>query len=471
MLGIGITYLLGRIHATPWGAHVNDDDVELAPSQFRMCRALYAVTRTNVQLHPRRAAIDAAVETLACAGPPSYRVPPSTPSHTRHYLPSRQHSPSRPGETDRVLDAFLAISPEDELQVWWDVTLDDELRDALSAAVRAVPYLGRSESLCTMRLLDEREPCEALNVVPDAAERSSGVADATTELLCVTAEAPLDVLGVDVTTMRRKRLRQPVGTLFVRYAVSPSDWEREAREPARDGPTIARFRVADSRRPSFREAVALADAMRTALQSRYGRRNGRAQSPCFSGRNGGAPRSDQHLHAHYLVTPDAEGRRADHIVVWAPEGFSSSEVEALATLGVVHHWSFESELRVALTALGTEDELGLASLLGESAHWRSLTPFALPRHPKQRGGRVVDAPEEQIAREWSRRRPDGPELTSVRLVPGDWHTFRRTRPGVARLGAPMLVGAELQFAQPVRGPIALGALSHFGLGLFEAVGA
>lgn len=470
MLGIGIQYILGRIHATPWGTHVNDGAVELAPSQFRMCRALYAVARTNVLLQPRRAAIDAAVETLACADPPSYRVPPSTPSHTRHYLPSRQHSPSQPGETDRVLDAFLAISPEDELQVWWDATLDDEAREALSAAARAVPYLGRSESLCTMRVLDEQEPHGALNVVPTE-ERAAGVAATTTELLCVTADAPLDVMGVDVSTMRRKRLRQPVGTRFVTYAVSPPDRTGEDREPPRAGPTIARFRVADSRRPSFREAVALAEAMRTALQSRYGRRNGRAQSPCFSGRNGDVPRSDQHRHAHYLVTPDPEGRRADHIVVWAPEGFSPREVETLATLSVVHHWSFESDLRVALTALGTEDELGPRSLLGESARWRSLTPFALPRHPKQRSGRVVDAPEEQIAREWSRRHPDGPELTGVRLVSGEWHTFRRARPGVARLGAPTLVGAELQFAQPVRGPIALGALSHFGLGLFAAVGA
>jgi CRISPR-associated protein Csb2 len=322
-----------------------------------------------------------------------------------------------------------------------------------------------------MRLLDESEPCGAFNVVP-VAGRSAGIAESTTELLCVTAAAPLEVVSTDVAAMRRKRMRQPAGTRFVTYAVSAAaDSEREDSQPRQAGPTIARFRIADSRRPSVREAVALADAIRTALQSRYGRRNRGAQSSCFSGRNGSAPRTDQHRHAHFLVTPDAEGRRADHIVVWAPEGFSPREVETLATLRVVHHWSFESDLRVALTALGTEDELATGPLVGASAYWRSLTPFALPRHPKRRAGRVVEAPEEQIAREWRRRNPNGPKLADVRLLRGDWHAFRRTRPGVARLGAPTLVGAELQFAEPVRGPIALGALSHFGLGLFEAVGA
>ena len=41
-----------------------------------------------------------------------------------------------------------------------------------------------------------------------------------------------------------------------------------------------------------------------------------------------------------------------------------------------------------------------------------------------------------------------------------------TRPGVSRLEAPHAVGVELALPEPVRGPLALGALCHFGLGLF-----
>ena len=71
-------------------------------------------------------------------------------------MPLTGYSPTQPGETSLIIDAFRALEPTDELRAWWDVELDDTARDALAVAAATVGYLGRSESVCTMRLMRER---------------------------------------------------------------------------------------------------------------------------------------------------------------------------------------------------------------------------------------------------------------------------------------------------------------------------
>lgn len=121
-------------------------------------------------------------------------------------------------------------------------------------------------------------------------------------------------------------------------------------------------------------------------------------------------------------------------------------------------------LPVALVALGDTDTLDLTELLGPARRWRTRTPFGLTRHPKRRSGKTADGPEDQLRRELVAR--ELPEPDSIRLLRGPWLEYRRTRPGVSRLEAPHAVGIELEFSDELRGPLALGALCHFGLGLF-----
>jgi len=106
------------------------------------------------------------------------------------------------------------------------------------------------------------------------------------------------------------------------------------------------------------------------------------------------------------------------------------------------------------------------TLLGPSAQWATATPFILPRHPKRRGGRLVEGPIDQIVRELELRGLPAPD--EIEILRGDWSSYRRTRSGGSRRSAPPAVGARLRFASEMRGPIALGALSHFGAGLFLA---
>ena len=42
MLAIRFLFPAGRYHATPWGRHVNEADVEWPPSPWRLLRALIA---------------------------------------------------------------------------------------------------------------------------------------------------------------------------------------------------------------------------------------------------------------------------------------------------------------------------------------------------------------------------------------------------------------------------------------------
>jgi CRISPR-associated protein Csb2 len=465
MVGLEITFDLGRYHATPWGAHVNDGSVEWPPSPWRLLRALYSASRTNTLLADRREAADRALQAIVDAPPPVYELPPARGGHTRHYMPKSSYSPAATGETAKVIDAYLAVDREAPLRAWWDIELDADAADALSAIARSVGYLGRSESVCSIMTVSSAHPSSAdALVAPLEAAEPRNESDVV-ELLCPEREQPLDHLAISVTELRSQRRLVPPGTKRVAYIV-PREAEvlpatQGALAPAR--PTLAVLRLRGSGRPGLTEAVAVGQALRSAAQSRFGGANNGAVSRTLSGRNANRPRDDQHRHAHYLCGPDGEGRRIDNLYVWAPEGFGPAEVAALASITHIYLHELPEPLRCALTALGRNDELELPRLIGPAHLWKSVTPFGLVRHPKRRNGRVVDSPEDQVRRELSHRGFDGE--VGVTLEKGSWHRFRSSKAGSSRLDRASLTGVRLAFAEPCRGPIALGALAHYGLGL------
>ena len=467
MVGLGIAFDFGRYHATAWGSHVNEATVEWPPSPWRLLRAIYASSFVNVSLALTRADLERALTALARGRPPSYELPASSPAHTRHYVPLTGYSPTQPGETSLIIDAFRALEPTDELRAWWDVELDDTARDALAVAAATVGYLGRSESVCTMRLMRETVPREPDAVPVDELATEEGWEGADrVELLALNDDVddPLAVLGTSVTELRRKRMLAPAGTRRVTYAVRhDSPPSRAARSSPAPRPTIAHLRVGGGSRPALTDAVTVGHLLRAALQRRFDHGRDGTRSAVFSGHDEEGPRRDQHAHAHFLALPGRDLRRIDHLFVWAPEGFGPREVTAIAALRVLRMRDAPEPFRVALVALGDPDSLSLPQLAGPQAVWRSLTPMALTRHAKRRGGVVVDGAEDQVVRELLLRGFPAPE---VELLPGAWMRFKTTRPGASRRRAPAVVGARLRFAEPVYGPIALGGLSHFGLGLF-----
>jgi CRISPR-associated protein Csb2 len=379
------------------------------------------------------------------------------------------HSPSKPGETSLLVDAFRVLDPSCPLRVWWDIDLDGLERSALDGAVGAIGYLGRSESVCTAHTFD-RHPDSA----PDAIPTGSRLADeewndaSRVDLLAVSDDAPdpLAVLGVSVTDLRRRRTLLPAGTTRIGYLVRQSGdvAPRELRRPV-DPPTVALFRLVGGSRPGLTDALTVGHVLRAALQRRFDRDHERARSAVFSGHDRDGPRQDQHVHSHYLAFPGPDARQIDHLVVWAPEGFGPPEVAALADLIELRLRDQPEPSRVALVALGRPEGLRFPRALGEAKRWQSLTPMALPRHTKRRGGMVVDGPVDQIRRELGLR--GFPEPLDIELIRGSWMSFKRTRPGVSAREAAQVVGARIVFAESVPGPIAIGRSSHFGLGVFE----
>jgi CRISPR-associated protein Csb2 len=468
MVGLRIRFDLGRYHANPWGSNVNDGAIEWPPSPWRMLRGLYSVGRTHAGLLPRQADLDRALVTLASSPPPVFELPPATPAHTRHYMPIPGSKTER---SAKVLDSFLAVDPEAELVAWWDARMDVDAGDALAAAARALGYLGRSESVCTARVVTGGGP-DAVSAAPLGGLVSSAEVD-TIDLLCIDTEDPLTAVATSVTELRRHRYLTPPGTRRITYGVKrPEVAVGRPVQSSSPRPNLALLRVRGSSRLALTEAVAMGQLLRNGLQSVFGKRNGKVSSPTFSGKTGDLPRADQHRHAHYLSLPDRHGRRIDRLVVWAPEGFGPEEVAALAELRALFSRKRDSgaplEMQVALGALGTAGDLMLPEVIGPSRRWESHTPFGLVHRPKVRRGRIVASPEERVRRELQFR--GLPEPHSIKIDPNrTWHRFRSSKTGTSLQARAHLVGVKIQFDDEVHGPLAIGALSHYGLGLMKPV--
>ncbi len=470
MVALSVTFDLGRYHATPWGAHVNEARVEWPPSPWRIMRALLATGYAHADVVPVRSTVEAALAALAKGPPPRYRLPAIESAHTRHYLPLASWSPTKAGETSLVVDAFHTVRHDDPLRVVWDVNLESRQRSALEAAARAVGSLGRSEAVCTMRVDDLALTPDDAHAVPLGVRLPVPAWAGQGEVHEVWSVAPdadaITVLRTSVTALRKRRQLVPAGTVRVPYLIRRTAPPVAAPLPQRSRPTLAHLRLVSPGRPALTEAAIVATVCRAALQRRFDTVAPGRRSHVFSGHDAdGRKLTDQHQHAHYLVGSDPGVPRTDHVWVWAPSGFSTDEQRALGALRTLHLRDAPEPLRVVLAALGDHRCLELPRLLGPAAEWRSVTPFLLPRHPKRRGGVTVDGPEDQLRRELAHRALPDPE--SVMLIPGRWMDFQRTRPGGSRSDAATAVGAHLSFAEPLRGPLALGGLSHFGLGRFE----
>lgn len=199
-----------------------------------------------------------------------------------------------------------------------------------------------------------------------------------------------------------------------------------------------------------------------------------SHSEAITGKRTDGTPLDGHEHAHYFPTDEDHDGRIDHITIYAPQGFDDADLEALGSLRTIFRSGNRPEVRMVLTGLGGQELLAEDSIFAEARHWRSVTPFSLPRFPNRGGGkppRPRDLPEGQLIRELKNR--GLPEPSSIKRIEGyqvegrpmvRWLEFHTTRYNGTKGNG--LAGFEVEFAEPVRGPIAVGFACHFGLGLF-----
>ncbi len=441
---IGIKFIAGRFHATPWDRQVNEGATEWPPSPWRILRALVSAYYRMPEA-PDRSDLLPLFSRLS-ESLPKYILPPSTSAHTRHYMPVWKEGKAT---TAKIFDTFVALEKEAEVIVAWQaVELSAAERQLLENLCRHVSYLGRAESWVEMTL---RETCsQEFNVVPIEksgeencqGERVKVLAPLTGEGLegfraALTALPPgkgkkkwripadvLEVLELDVGDLHAQGWSGIPGARWVPYLLcrgealankslqSTEEFSTPMLRPyiAGERPNFARYILVSNVLPNLTEALWIGDRIRAALMCLSD------GDSAFSGRDErGEWSKDDHQHAFYLPETNEYGKIIESVVVYARSGFSLEQaVPALQKLTVIKGSSANckkplqrqeklqklteikkisaNDVQAVLVGLGKIDDYradvgkgevkGRSLVVGRGRIWQSLTPVVLPRHPK-----------------------------------------------------------------------------------------
>jgi CRISPR-associated protein Csb2 len=508
----------GRYHATPWGSHVNEAEVEWPPSPWRILRALIATWHRKVD----RAAfpeerLETLIHQLACEAP-YYSLPSAAHAHSRHYMPERQGKGER---RTLVFDAFARVDPDGPLVVAWpELTVEGPERKLLALLVERLGYLGRAESWVEGRLLDDWDGAfncapildantEGIGVDGDGGRLAAPMAPhdydawrteqverhgllegrlkaAEKRLLATLPSRLIDAMSLDTGPVHKVGWSQHPGLreqLYVRPddALSPRGpgvGAVRSRQPEATTATLILYRAPkpSSPLPRMVDALKIGESLRAGAMKVADHRTPEKGDipPVLSGHD--MPEDNRHGHAFYLPSDvDGDGR-IDRLIVHAEDGLDRDALEALSALRRL--WVDEgSEWRILLEGFGGREAFGDHPYLMRSRTWRSVTPYL---HPWYRKKGFMH--EDQLRRECRERGLPEPNAESIESIedggrmlrPVHFHRFRRSRSrGVRRQRQPDTQGSfwELTFPEPVAGPIALGFGCHHGLGIFRAVGA
>lgn len=502
MLAIAFRFPAGRYHATPWGRHVNEADLEWPPSPWRIIRALIAVWHRKADRNTGSVEVLERLLTGLAASLPSYRLPPAVHAHVRHYMPVREGSRDK---NTLLFDAFARVAPEHDLIVAWpQLDLDDEAQRLLDELLERLGYLGRAESWVDARRLPQWQGQP--NCVPSIADRQDapGYQAEVVALLCPLAPSAymervkqqaaagpvkkskgkskmnqtsealpaswLAALSLETGDLQKAGWSLPPAAQRVWYlrpatALMPAASRINASRRNRSAcVTTVRFALYGRPLPLLEQAVKLGELARMALM-RLGERHTGQVPAMLSGH--ALPDGNRHEHAFFLPEPDRHGR-IDHLLVHASGGFDEATLRAMQQLKKLYTRD-GSEWEVWFEGAGeVRDFYGKSAFLAEERVWRSVTPYLHPWHVKKKFG-VPD----QIRRECRLR--GLAEIESIQPVsevfvgsrprrPVHFHRFRSKR----GLLQPDTQGSfwQLTFAQTAPGPLALGFGCHFGLGLF-----
>ena len=467
MTTIELRFPAHRFHATPWGRHVNEGEVEWPPSPYRLLRALYDAWKRK---HAEVAESDVGKLLSALAAEsPGYRLPEAIAAHTRSYLNSNTFDPT---EKSLVFDAFVAVSPGASLYLTWpNVRLTEVQLELLDRLLGSLNYVGRSESWVEARVHDGAVqggiPCEPMAENAEAGEMVP-VACAVPESLYAEKRPWLDAIAYSTAEFQKDRRSMPPAMRMVPY-VRPADAirARALRPQTRNaGVQAVLMELSSSVLPLVTATVEVAEQVRVRLMGIHKRITGDARrvSPVFSGKTpDGEPRKD-HQHVFILPLANDRGRIAKLLLYTrSSEGFSAEEVQAMLQMTELYGRSSEDPIRVMATWRGKcSDE----RIRPASRRVSSTTPFIAGRHWRKGRGSYAEFLMGEVRREC--RNHGLPEPSRIEMLQQgtglfEWVEFRRNRKDdIPRPG----YGFRLEFNEPVPAPFSLGYGCHFGLGQF-----
>lgn len=384
----------------------------------------------------------------------------------------------------RQARTFPSVTPESPV-VWfcWEAEPTDGHRAALDALARRVVRVGHSSSLVA---------CVAARGAPDPTLLPDPDGP---EVLRVPAPGQLGRL---VEAWRRHQGVEPrvLPKRFERYRGGRSAVTPEPPRPALAGEWLVLRRLAGPRLPLTR-GVDVAQAVRGALlrfaeppvpelltgHAADGSPSHRPHLAVVPLPNVGHPHADGALLGVALLVPsgvDPASRRAllRALGRWEAEARSGDEPGETPPVPVL--LGRAGKLLLERVAWGEPPTAGLrAETWSRPARvWASATPVALDRNPgalgdpePDRAGRAWAAVEATVRVACARAGLPEPSGVSASLAPllpgsapaGDWPPF----PSAAGKHRRVKVHVRLEFAQPVAGPLLLGAGRYYGLGLFR----
>ena len=518
MTVLELRFPTGRVHATPWGRHVNEGAVEWPPSPWRILRALIATWHLKAREDITEDALRKLIDALS--SPPRFQLPSrATASHTRHYMPVIA---GKNQKTTKIFDTFIHLPARESIRVVWDVKLSATERDALLVLAHRLGYFGRAESLVEATLLPESEPGVEANAhpqsddqpMPDNHERvrllaamqpEAYVEWRTDHLAKLTppagakkkrgkkntgTEIPDDLfaaLHADTATLQSAGWNLPPGARYVSYSRPENAFNPEPmrqRVTSQRRLTVARFEVVSAVAPRITQAVSIGNRIHDAL-CKFSEREG-SPAAVFSGQDTAGNPLPGHRHAHILCEANGTRDTVTHVTVYADMGVD--EVACLALRGLRKVWGHGGhDLHLVLHGIGQPGDFPDCQVLRESRIWRSLTPFVSTRHAKtHRDGR----PKIDSSNGWQDGSAGHDLLRLLALHPrGYGATIRlldeRERPyafagqrlrslqfqtvrhgGNGSRGHQSGAAFTIEFPEPRNGPFALGYGAHFGLGLF-----
>jgi CRISPR-associated protein Csb2 len=459
VIAVALSFPSGRYHATPWGRHVNEGAPEWPPSLWRLLRGLVATWKRKLSELPQRD-VETILETLSM--PPKFYLPSASPAHSRHYMPWFKKGPL---DKTLVFDAFVAVPRETELVVIWpESELDPLHREMLGQLLEHLNFLGRAESWCAARLLDDVEGAKArekANCCP-LNSKAAGPDDEVVRVLCLdrdlafrnthtsrigkeSAKAkgqtpqplydPAWHLCAETLWLHNERWSDAPGSKWVQY-IRPKDCFRTAQKrvvPPAGAPVfqIARFAFDSAVLPLVTETLPVAEAARRNLMGIFGRLmrapgGEKGRSEIFSGKDAQGSPLEGHRHAYFLPTDEDGDGRLDHFTIVASGGFGKDELRAIDQLREIKSREREDlghPLRALLLGIGRFEDYHPGPI-GASKAWVSATPFLATRFPKSNGTKR-DAPEllacsatfveATLREELSRLQLRAPQLVSMML--------------------------------------------------------
>ncbi len=519
----------GRLHATPWGRHVNEGATEWPVSSWRIQRALVATWYLKAREDIDQSVIASLMDALAGEAP-AFELPPAVQSHTRHYMPGRGT------DKPKVFDTFIQSSRP--VRIAWNVTLDPAQRNALSVLCERLGYLGRAESIVEASLSSEDSAINANATplakgedVPQGFElvrvlcpatpddhavwlRNSGVlpegpagvspdeprpaAKKATKKAAAkragnrSAGSPLpatifEALHAETGTLQAQGWLIPPGSRWVDYTRKIESFEPESRRVQRRSTkkiTVARFAISSSVLPRITQAISVAERVHQKLAKHA---DGKACASIFTGKVDNDQPMSGNRHTHIFCELGEKRDSIGFITLYAPGEYNAEAQEVIEGLQRKAVWGHGGhDLDLILLGFGDVTDFD-SPIFGRSKRWTSLTPFVPTRHAKHYAdgrpkldadGWPLGSPQQDLRRlvqQGLAITPKSISQPSPSITVRPHRTLRTLQfqterhHGNGRHGHQSGVGLTLEFEQEVQGPLAFGYGSHFGLGLFVPI--